>query len=389
MAVFNLDPSVIYSILAVLAPAAVFFIAYGRYDGAFRDNVVFLYFMGGVLMGFLLGFLTILALGGIAPLLAILLLALLYPISLIVGINRRKWQGERHAVFNGGAFGIGVALMLGFTFLYVLFRRLDIGIVPIAQAVLFTIGLACIFFGLGLIAGNAVRLRRPFRSALLGTAIVLVPVIFIVSFVGNVSPPAAVGAPAPWNVEAPLAEEVEDFGGGLSYALYVSDVWSADATGHVRLVNESGAYVARNLSRADVPANLTFDGLRPGDYRVEAWIDGAPGNVNGEPEALEEWGVLFDGGGARVSGNAFTLASSSERHTLDYQAAPDPAGWTTEERLVTARETPPDPVGSWLWPSLLAAYGLVFAFAAEQRVLIHGVSEEARKARRRKRRALQ
>ena len=184
MAVFEINPTLVYSLLAVLPPAAVFFTAYGRYDGAFHDNVVFLYFMGGILMGFLLGFLTIAALSsGIAPLIVVALLSLLYPISLTVGINRRKWQGERHAVFNGGAFGIGSALMLGFTFLYVLYGRGDITLLNVVQALLFVAGITGVFFGLGLMSGDAVRRRKPLPNALIGTGVVLVPVILMVEFV--------------------------------------------------------------------------------------------------------------------------------------------------------------------------------------------------------------
>lgn len=185
MAVFEVDPSVVYSIIAVLPPAGVFFAAYGRYDGGFRDNIVFLYFMGGLLMGFLLGFLTVLALGTALGIVGTILLALIFPIALTMGINRRKWQGDRHAVFNGGAFGIGVALMLGFTFLYVLYRNQPLTVVNLAQALLFTAGITGIFFGLGLLSGNAVRLRKPFRAAIMGTAIMLAPTIFLFEFAAS------------------------------------------------------------------------------------------------------------------------------------------------------------------------------------------------------------
>ena len=175
------------AILAVLPPAAVFFLAYGRYDGAFRDNVVFIYFIGGLLMGGLLGFISLIALGsGIGALVLVLLLALFYPIAVVAGINRRKWQGERHAVFNGGAFGLGIAVMLGFTFLYWLSTntaahagfRVDTGLRGLALGAT----LAGLFFGMGLLAGDAVRRRVQLRTALLGTAVLIAPSVFLVEY---------------------------------------------------------------------------------------------------------------------------------------------------------------------------------------------------------------
>lgn len=162
--------------LAVIPVGAVFFLAYGRYDGAFRDNVVFLYFMGGLLMGAFLGIVTLFALN-LGALIIVLILALFYPIALVAGVNRRKWQGERHAVFNGGAFGLGAALMLSFTLLFRAFPTLSVNVV--AQGVLLSLGIATLFFGLGLLAGNAVRVKKQLRIALMGTAILVAPAVFL------------------------------------------------------------------------------------------------------------------------------------------------------------------------------------------------------------------
>ena len=78
------------ALIAVVPPGALFFVAYGRYDGMFRDNVVFLYFIGGLIVGGLLGFISILALGLNAPLITVLLIALFWPVSITLGLNRRK-----------------------------------------------------------------------------------------------------------------------------------------------------------------------------------------------------------------------------------------------------------------------------------------------------------
>lgn len=171
--------SLVNAVVAVVPAAALFFWAYGRYDGTFRDNVVFLYFIGGMVMGGLLGFLSLLAFVVLAnQLIAVVLLALLLPIAITVGINRRKWQGERHAVFNGGAFGLGVAVMMSFTYVYRFYNE-AIGWRTIGLGLLLATGFTGIFFGLGLLAGNSVRLRKPLRFAFLGTAIIVAPVIFL------------------------------------------------------------------------------------------------------------------------------------------------------------------------------------------------------------------
>lgn len=165
------------AVVAVLPAAAVFFWAYGRYDGMFRDNVVFLYFIGGLLMGGFLGFMTLLAYSSLGALVAIVLIMVLLPMGLTAGIDRRKWQGERHAIFNGGAFGLGVSVMFAFSLLFYAYRSFSW--IGLGQGLLVATGLAGLFFGLGLLAGNGVRLRTQFRLAFLGMAIVLAPVVFL------------------------------------------------------------------------------------------------------------------------------------------------------------------------------------------------------------------
>jgi hypothetical protein len=201
--------------IAVIPPGALFFFVYGRYDGAFRDNVVFLYFLGGLLVGAFLGLFTLFLYGTNALLVQVVGLSLLYPITIVLAVNRRKWQGERHAVFNGGAVGIGAAVMMGMSLLFVVLNSplhdaqaaadaaqaalnqtdaqgnrithaptLDSA--PFAfqpavdgQGILLALALGGLFFGLGLLAGDAVRRRRQIGVALLGTAIVLPTSVFL------------------------------------------------------------------------------------------------------------------------------------------------------------------------------------------------------------------
>jgi hypothetical protein len=198
---------IVAAALAALPAAAIFFVAYGRYDGSFQDRTVFLFFIGGLLVGGFLGFLTLLIMG-VAAIWQVVSLALLLPIALVATINRRRWQGERHAVFNGGAAGLGVAVMMGFSLLY--FRAQQpflraqragdeawvaggnelpappLDTTPFAfdpillgQGFLFALGLAGILFGLGLLAGDGVRRRKQFQAAFVGTAILVAPAVFL------------------------------------------------------------------------------------------------------------------------------------------------------------------------------------------------------------------
>lgn len=205
------------AVIAVVPAAALFFAAYGRYDGMFRDNVVFLHFIGGLLVGGLLGVVSLFAFSAVdAPLITVVIVALFYPITLVLGINRRKWQGERHAVFNGGALGLGAAVMVSLSILYkqtLTLRALAPGVLGItalpdgtfrpedadairayvnaqfwtapnlAQDLLLAAAFAGVLFGLGLLAGDGVRRRKAIPTALLGTAIVLPVAVFLEEYV--------------------------------------------------------------------------------------------------------------------------------------------------------------------------------------------------------------
>lgn len=199
---------IVSAALAAIPAAAIFFVAYGRYDGSFQDRSVFLFFIGGLILGGFLGFLALFMLNVLQPLVQVIGLALLLPIGIVAAINRRKWQGERHAIFNGGAAGLGVAVMMGFSFLYFRAQRPyaaaqaeaqrmweaagNANAAPaidtvayafngtiLLQGILLAIGLAGIFFGVGLLAGDGVRRKKQFQAAFLGTATLLAPVIFL------------------------------------------------------------------------------------------------------------------------------------------------------------------------------------------------------------------
>ncbi len=168
---------IVNAFVAVLPAGALFFLAYGRYDGSFRDQTVFLHFMGGLLLGGLLGFATLATYATGAILVHVLLPPLLYPVAILSIQNRRKWQGDRHAVFNAGAMGLGVAAMVSFSFLYVVVT--DLTPARVGQGVLLATSMAFLLFGLGLLVGDAVRRKSPFRSVFVGAAILLAPAVFL------------------------------------------------------------------------------------------------------------------------------------------------------------------------------------------------------------------
>lgn len=181
------------ALVGIVPAAALFFISYGRYDGSFRDNVVFLYFIGGLILGAFLGFAMLFILSTNSMLAHLIGLPLLLPVAILACANRRKWQGERHAVFNGGALGLGVAVMMSFTLVYFQMRNAvtaggDPATVPfeldrLGRGLLVAVAFAGLFFGLGLLMGDAVRRRVQLKAAFAGAAIVIAPAIILLEFV--------------------------------------------------------------------------------------------------------------------------------------------------------------------------------------------------------------
>lgn len=184
--------------LGSLVPALlVLFVSYGAYDGHFRDNILFLFLMGGFVAGMAFAFFECLLIlpvcsgtGGGNPLFIIGMVMLGIPIleSLLklVVLNRRQFQGERTTLFYGGAFGLGFAAML------VLFKSqrevpllmyADLGVVLGAPARLFeflALGLALLLahFATGIMVGEGVRTRR-LPGAVLFAVLALAPLQFL------------------------------------------------------------------------------------------------------------------------------------------------------------------------------------------------------------------
>ncbi|HVL48605.1 MAG TPA: hypothetical protein VM889_08625 [Candidatus Thermoplasmatota archaeon] len=161
---------------AALAPAAVvLFAAYGRYDGHFKDTLVFLWFVGGLFLGMGLAVLALLILTAGLEVYSIGL-ALVAALAFTAILNRRKFRGERHSVFNGGAFASGASVMvtLAFAQAYMIPRA---GADALSLLALLGIGTGLTFsmFAAGAWAGRGIAERAPFRHAAVAAAGLVVP----------------------------------------------------------------------------------------------------------------------------------------------------------------------------------------------------------------------
>jgi len=177
------------SILAVLPAAAALLISYGRYDGFFKDNIIFLYFVGGLIAG--MGVAIFHAFLGPYFLLFLLGVPLVEQFAKTVVINRRKWQGERHAVFNGGAYGAGMGVILSLW--YAKGYLLSWDLLMLLQVLGLATGITLVAVATGWTVGAAVRDHAPFK----GTFIASVASIPMAFFIGYwVVPPHEAWVPA-------------------------------------------------------------------------------------------------------------------------------------------------------------------------------------------------
>lgn len=162
-----LEPRAIVGSILVLAPAAgVLAWSYGRYDGSFRDNVVFLHLTGGMALGLVVAIILSFLPAEPAFLVAF---SVLPAVAIGAAANRRKWQGIPHAVFNGGALGLGCLLMTAFVLLRDRFEA--IAWTPALRVLVVATVLVLLGAALGWHVGAGVLARTPFRG--IGRAIVI------------------------------------------------------------------------------------------------------------------------------------------------------------------------------------------------------------------------
>src|ERR1051326_8520479 len=111
--------------VVTLVPAALaLYYAYNRYDGKFRDNVIFLFFIGGLLVGMAVALFGLYLLGA-APILYVIGMPFVDALAMAALLNRRKWQGQLHAIFNAGTLALGVAVTVAFGFAYLVVHDLS------------------------------------------------------------------------------------------------------------------------------------------------------------------------------------------------------------------------------------------------------------------------
>jgi hypothetical protein len=183
-------PLILGGVLAIVPALAVMLLAYGPYDGHFRDNVMFLFFMGGLFAGMVLFmFEALLRTPRGDPLYTWGMVLLGFPIlentlKLMV-LNRKAHQGQRATIFYGGSFALGLAVMLTLAksqnvfFLPAevpLFAYREIGnlFADPSWLVYFAVvatSLTLAQFATGLVIGDGVRTRALVKS--LGVAVVL------------------------------------------------------------------------------------------------------------------------------------------------------------------------------------------------------------------------
>lgn len=170
--------SIVSSTLAVLPAGLALLWGYSRYDGFFRDNVIFLFFVGGLIAGMGVAFFhAALALaGGIAFVLGI---PLLEQFAKTIIVNRRKWQGEGHAVFNGGTYGAGMGVILSLYYFQRYPPGWDLG--ATLQLVGVTVGITFLNVAMGWTIGAAVRDRAPFKGTLFA-AVAALPMTYLLFY---------------------------------------------------------------------------------------------------------------------------------------------------------------------------------------------------------------
>lgn len=174
-------PGILASTGAILPAIAVLFLSYGRYDGMFRDNVVFLHLIGGLALGLLAG--IFLLFSGASPIAFVAAGTLLVPVLATAIVNRRKWQGERHAVFNAGAVGAGASA----TITLVLWRdRVPaVAFDPLARLLAAGVAITLVYTAATLFIGASVLDRRPFRGLAMASVLALPMAFFLEEFLNS------------------------------------------------------------------------------------------------------------------------------------------------------------------------------------------------------------
>lgn len=169
-----LEPTPLAAGLAAFLPGlAAILVLYSPFDGYFRDNIVFLWFVGGLGIGTFAALLDAWVLFA-SPLLYVVGAPLVEQGAKLVFLNRRKWHGDRQVVWNGGAMGAGVGTMVS---LVVAIQTFSFGGGFSWPTLLVVVGLAAgtgfTHVAAGLALGTGVVNRRPFVAYATAAAVAL------------------------------------------------------------------------------------------------------------------------------------------------------------------------------------------------------------------------
>lgn len=174
-------PPVVRSVVAVLPPMAALTVALGPYDGYFEDRRIFLFFLGGLALGLVVGVLEVsllLTSGEIHPFFYVLGTPLVSQLGKTVVLNLPRFQGDPGNVFHGASLGAGVAMIvvLGYGNTTAFLDPARLASTGLTLAVLGT-GVALLHVTTGAVIGDHVARGTPFRGLGIATA-ASVPVAF-------------------------------------------------------------------------------------------------------------------------------------------------------------------------------------------------------------------
>lgn len=144
-------------LLSIVPALAVLFLVYGRYEGQFRDEQVFLLFIGGLAVGLLAGLFQAFAAASGAAALIVFGLPALEQLTKGALVNWRKFRGTLHAVFLGGSAGLGVGTMLAMRRAFGFLDAPGPDGVPWLQLAITCPALVLFHFATGMTLGDGVR----------------------------------------------------------------------------------------------------------------------------------------------------------------------------------------------------------------------------------------
>ncbi|MBI4393709.1 MAG: hypothetical protein HY556_07945 [Euryarchaeota archaeon] len=168
--------------IITIVPALVILVAaLSRFDRRFKDETLFLMFMGGLVAGFLLAlfeaFTVFISPGGMA----LLGFPGVEQLAKTAILNRKKHQDDRAIVFYGGAFGVGLAAMLSLvrSARDPAFQTFDT-FEPAFYVIIVGVSLLLVHFATGSAIGRGVLQKTPFHACAL--AVVLTAPLYVMMF---------------------------------------------------------------------------------------------------------------------------------------------------------------------------------------------------------------